>query len=446
MNRSLLFAGVAALLVTGLVVGLYYYTLPAPSPENQLQSEIEQGRIYQNTTFSLKNSPYKFTDDVVVLPRATLTIEAGVKVTFSSSVSLTVNGSLNAIGTADNPINFTSSDPSAIVWGSIKFFGDTSESLILNYIEVTNATQGIVIDNENNGIAQIDHCYIHDNQETGIQFTAHGNITIKESTITHNNIGIYGVGYTRKSNPSDPYPYCAYLDSILLQSNTIQFNNWDGVQLSSGAKEAGSISNISLLSNIISDNGGNGIQVAAYSGSHSFVSGVNFTSNTITNNGKQGVELISSSYGSDKLLSDVSFLFNNISTNGETGVHLSVTPNQKTTGYNTVFTNNTFFGNRQEGILVEGTVTSNITANAIMQNAYGVRFNGTQNNAAELNSMSSNTFGMFVSDGATVQAQNNYWGDPTGPYHSTLNPQGKGNSVNGNGTDLNFTPFLTTNP
>ena len=47
---------------------------------------------------------------------------------------------------------------------------------------------------------------------------------------------------------------------------------------------------------------------------------------------------------------------------------------------------------------------------------------------------------MNVTNGATVDAEFNYWGSSTGPYHN-LNPEGEGNLVNGDGTDLDFIPF-----
>ena len=42
-----------------------------------------------------------------------------------------------------------------------------------------------------------------------------------------------------------------------------------------------------------------------------------------------------------------------------------------------------------------------------------------------------------------INAYNNYWGDPSGPYHATLNPDGLGNPV---GNNVNFDPFLEAPP
>ncbi len=49
---------------------------------------------------------------------------------------------------------------------------------------------------------------------------------------------------------------------------------------------------------------------------------------------------------------------------------------------------------------------------------------------------------MNVASNATVNAEYNYWGDRSGPYHESLNPYGKGNPVGGNGVNLDYIFFL----
>jgi hypothetical protein len=50
---------------------------------------------------------------------------------------------------------------------------------------------------------------------------------------------------------------------------------------------------------------------------------------------------------------------------------------------------------------------------------------------------------MYVLNDATVDATYNYWGDPSGPYHASLNPTGKGDPVGGDGVELRFIFYLT---
>ncbi|MCB8925516.1 MAG: hypothetical protein H6652_07805 [Ardenticatenaceae bacterium] len=69
------------------------------------------GIIATDTTWTAANSPYILTDRVTVQTGVTLTIEAGVTVMVPDSrKDLDVQGHLEAVGTAVNPILFTSID------------------------------------------------------------------------------------------------------------------------------------------------------------------------------------------------------------------------------------------------------------------------------------------------------------------------------------------------
>ena len=87
-------------------VGVLPAPLPGPgTPPNPTQVS---GTISVNTTWSLANSPYLVTGDIIVNAGVTLTIEPGVVVKFNAGRNLTVNGILNAVGTVDQRIIFTS--------------------------------------------------------------------------------------------------------------------------------------------------------------------------------------------------------------------------------------------------------------------------------------------------------------------------------------------------
>ncbi len=114
-----------------------------------------------------------------------------------------------------------------------------------------------------------------------------------------------------------------------------------------------------------------------------------------------------------------------------------------------VIFNNTIIGNAA-GVYICPTVPSiqgqtiNMTYNSICSNELGVEIVDEHNNTIRYNDIFENNHGMNVTDAATVSAEDNYWGDQSGPYHYSLNPNGKGNSVNGNGVNLHFIPFLTS--
>jgi len=107
------------------------------------------GIIDSDTTWTLANSPYIVTGNVLVNEGVTLTIEPGVEVKFDSGNSLQLNGELVAQGISDNLIIFTSNQPSPAAgdWGYIDFGNETvdasydgggnySSGTILEYVKV----------------------------------------------------------------------------------------------------------------------------------------------------------------------------------------------------------------------------------------------------------------------------------------------------------------------
>lgn len=111
-------------------------------------------------------------------------------------------------------------------------------------------------------------------------------------------------------------------------------------------------------------------------------------------------------------------------------------------GSTTVF-NNTISSNSR-GINIFGNISSSITHNSISYNDVGIYFeNATSTISAHFNDVYGNTYAMNSTASQPLNAEYNYWGDPTGAYHVSLNPEGKGNPVQSNGNDLDFIPYLS---
>jgi len=97
------------------------------------------GNIFEDTVWTKENSPYIVTTDIYVQHSgngtSTLTIEPGVEINFSQNTGLyigwTNNGALNAIGTEEDPILFTSNSSSGHEgsWKSITFTQKTTVGL-----------------------------------------------------------------------------------------------------------------------------------------------------------------------------------------------------------------------------------------------------------------------------------------------------------------------------
>ncbi|MEW6104273.1 MAG: hypothetical protein AB1630_10770 [bacterium] len=121
MNKKLLFS----------LLGLLFATIAHPSS-------------YYGT-WTLAGHPYVITEDSYVPSTLTLTIEPGVVVKFAANTSLTVYGTLNAVGTESGTITFTSlkddivgdtngdegaTSPAAGDWKMIKFSGSNAKGTI----------------------------------------------------------------------------------------------------------------------------------------------------------------------------------------------------------------------------------------------------------------------------------------------------------------------------
>ena len=92
----------------------------------------------------------------------------------------------------------------------------------------------------------------------------------------------------------------------------------------------------------------------------------------------------------------------------------------------------------------DGGIVADITNNTISGWEYGIRLNGTHVDAASSyasnNEISGNdVFGLHNGASGTLNATCNWWGDPSGPYHPTTNPDGKGDDVS---DEVVFTPWV----
>jgi len=84
---------------------------------------------------------------------------------------------------------------------------------------------------------------------------------------------------------------------------------------------------------------------------------------------------------------------------------------------------------------------SELSSNIIQNNTTGVLiYDGTPRlNSNDFRGNSS--YGVYNQGTHIVNAENNWWGDPSGPYHPTNNPTGAGDDVSDN---VDFSPYLTT--
>jgi len=214
-----------------------------------------EGAITQNTTWTLVDSPFVLSGDLVVYPNATLTIEPSVEVRFGGEFSLFIDGTLLADGTDDKMIKFTSNkqDPGAGDWEAIVFTNAQASSLTHCIIEYGmngttvasgslnirdskvnwNSQNGIVIVNGN---VVVENSEIANNVMSGILVSGTNQVTVRKNSIMSNGDGITLLGDS--------------ISNLSIDQNNISSNTQTGILL--GADDYGSTA---ITNNTLSANG-----------------------------------------------------------------------------------------------------------------------------------------------------------------------------------------------
>jgi hypothetical protein len=233
---------------------------------------IAGGSIAGNTLWTVANNPYIVQGDVTIVAGATLTIQPGVIVQFASAdsqaagvdtsrVELTVQGTLDASGTAAFPITFAPQTGSGTsIWYGI-VAGSSTAGVTLSHVAVSGAVDGVssaapgallsvsssAFNNCSTGVALTDgnptlRGLTIDGGSIGVNVTINASATIRESVIQ--NMDTYGV-YAWPIAPTSTV-------SIL---NTVLRNDVYGALLSSGG---GNLS-VSVVNSTIHQNSYMGI-------------------------------------------------------------------------------------------------------------------------------------------------------------------------------------------
>jgi parallel beta-helix repeat protein len=171
---------------------------------------------------------------------------------------------------------------------------------------------------------------------------------------------------------------------------------------------------------------------------HNSESGISVTGDnqaTIRNNeissNKNGILL------TGDLAKGASVTENIIMSNTESGIKLNAD------NYINVVIQNNILSANHHGFHISGEASTYITRNSISYNTVGIFYAGANSHIVYYNDIYGNKLGMSVSASAIVNAEYNYWGHETGPYHVSVNPAGEGDPVGGDGVNLDFIFFLT---
>ena len=212
-----------------------------------------EGVISQDTLWTLVDSPFVVTNDIVVNLNVTLTIEPGVEVRFGGEFSIIVVGKIIAQGTEARKIRFTTNDPSGDnYWRSISIYGTQSS---------------------------FKHCIIEYGTNATVVET--GSLDIQESTVQLNSEN----GLTVNGG------------AVNVNGNEFAFNGRNAIQISGGSSAA--VTNNIIRSNMY------GLTLSRY-----LTGTVRILQNEISNNTDAGVALEAVIFA-DTLVSE-----NNVTLNG----------------------------------------------------------------------------------------------------------------------------------
>ncbi|CAB1056621.1 Cytochrome c551/c552 [Olavius sp. associated proteobacterium Delta 1] len=203
---------------TYINVGLYQANLTVTDDGGATHSDVVTIDVLDGTTilggdvsgtWTTAGSPYRIEGAITVPVGAILTIEPGVQVLFAGS--LTVNGTLQAVGTESELILFTGAYPTAH-WGGIDFI-DAPDGSQLTHVIVENAS-GIDI---NNASPLISYNTIRDNENAGIQMVNSNARLIGNHIIDNTSERPGGGVYMLDSNPE--------LTGNIISNNTVRVTN-----------------------------------------------------------------------------------------------------------------------------------------------------------------------------------------------------------------------------
>lgn len=220
------------------------------------------GGIFEATTWTLANSPYIVTDDIIIFPAGNLTIEPGVEVRFHPDTWLEIRASfLHANGTDELPITFTSNIENPTNdedWNGILVTStlDDSVGVEMNHVVVENSDVGLRY-TEGIGHRTISHAVFQNNNYGVYLLQQTGNsLGINDSEFINNNIGIWG--------PASVYN-CLFLENII---------SFQGPQLSEVTGKGGEIIDCSFYNNYIGIAGWNYLGIK-----HLYMKNCDFISN-----------------------------------------------------------------------------------------------------------------------------------------------------------------------
>jgi len=230
------------------------------------QTQVSGG-IFSNTSWTLANSPYLMTGNVVVFPGVTLTIEPGVEVRVKENpiidkeYYLETRGTINMVGTPTAKITFRAqfATNSVGTWKGIIVKNSQGGEINYDYVSISNSYKSVSYDSNIPNVIKL--------HESTFKYNAYavlvGRDLFAENCIFFaNRSAVYGWSNFEFENcifDSNMASLGIYASSFKMNNCTVK-NNDLGIRFNSGAVNGVSIKNTLFENNIIAlDNANNGL-------------------------------------------------------------------------------------------------------------------------------------------------------------------------------------------
>lgn len=419
-------------------------------------STIIDTDITENTTWTKDQSPYVIDVPITIATGVALTIDPGVIVKFDYGNFLTVDGAINALGTNVEPIYFTSyyddsvggdtngdgaaTSPDTGDWYFIMIESPSMQST-LNHVILRYSDDELLL--FNGGSVSSDSL----DSDQGIMArgsrSSFVNLKVKNLDLGYNSV--FSIDGATISNPYGSSIDVFLGSSLSLKNSIINDRNNYGrssfVNIYQGS--SANFDSVNIVGNIFFDTA-----VAVFGNSSLIINKSSISETDI------GLEVFDGSHvtindSSVSCVDDGIYVFNNSTLNfskgsvscGSYGILLF---DGARANIDSVKITNASYS----GVLAFGNTSSNgitITKSEITGNKDGFEVFNTAISAHQNNIHDNDFNGVSAFSPLTPNQFDftfNYWGDPSGPMHTT-NLLGTGDAISG---EVLFTPWLTSNP